>query len=362
MVKSCGIMAERNEMIMKKLLAMLLAVLLLPAFAMADETVTANAVAKSANVYQIIAPYSGVLKPFDWETGDVIGANEVLLEMETLKLYAPVDGTVRALFAQPGDQANDVLNQYGMLAAIEKDQPMIVNASTYGAYNKAENKLVHVGEYVYLEEESDRDNEGTGRIVSVRPDGYTVEVTGGDFDDNVSVDIYRSADCSSKSCIGSGRTDISVEMSVSGAGYVLSTEVQEGDIVQKGDVLYELASQDAENTLRSPELKAPAEGAVELAVISGMQVYKGQLLAKVHDLSAMNVVASVDEMDLDRAKIGDNVSIVFDRYSDIELHGTVTQISRIGVPKQNATYYDVTISIITNLEVLPGMNAVVTLK
>jgi P-type E1-E2 ATPase len=39
-----------------------------------------------------------------------------------------------------------------------------------------------------------------------------------------------------------------------------------------------------------------------------------------------------------------------------------TQISRIGTPKQNATYYDVTISIITNLEVLPGMNAVVTLK
>ena len=93
-----------------------------------------------------------------------------------------------------------------------------------------------------------------------------------------------------------------------------------------------------------------------------MQVYKGMLLARIHDLSAMNVVASVDEMDLDRARIGDNVSIVFDRYPDVELHGTVTEVSRIGMPRQNATYYDVTISIITNLEVLPGMNAVVTLK
>ncbi len=347
---------------MKKLLALLLVVLLLPASVLAEETVTANAVAESARVYQIIAPYSGVLKPFDWETGDVIGADEVLLEMDTLKLYAPADGTVRALFAQPGDQASDVLSQYGMLAAIEKDHPMIVNATSSGAYSKAENKLVHVGETVYLEEVNDRDNEGTGRIISVRPDGYTVEVTGGDFDDNDSVEIYRNADCSSKSCIGSGRTDITVEMAVSGNGYVLSAEVQEGDIVKKGDVLYQLASQDADNTLRSPELKAPAEGAVELAVISGMQVYKGQLLAKIHDLSAMNVVASVDEMDLDRAEIGDNVAVVFDRYPDIELHGTVTEISRIGTPKQNATYYDVTISIITNLEVLPGMNAVVTLK
>lgn len=347
---------------MKKLLAILLVVLMLPASVLAEETVTANAVAKSDTVYQIIAPYSGVLKPFDWETGDVIGAGELLMEMETIKLYAPADGTVRALFAQPGDQAADVLSQYGMLAAIEKAQPMIVNATSSGAYSKAENKLVHVGEYVYLEEVSDRDNEGTGRIISVRPDGYTVEVTGGDFDDNDSVEIYRNSDCSSKSCIGSGRTDITVEMPVSGAGYVLSAEVQEGDIVKKGDVLYELASQDAENTLRSAELKAPKAGAVELAVISGMQVYKGQMLAKVHDLSAMSVVASVDEMDLDRAEIGDTVAVVFDRYPEVELHGTVTQISRIGMPKQNATYYDVTISIITNLEVLPGMNAVVTLK
>ena len=349
-------------MMMKKLLAILLVVLMLPAAVLAEETVTANAVAQSAKAYQIIAPYSGVLKPFDWETGDVIGADEVLLEMETIKLVAPVDGTVRALFAEPGDQAADVMNQYGMLAAIEKDQPMIVNATSSGAYNKDENKLVHVGESIYLEQVNDRDNEGTGRIISVRPDGYTVEVTGGDFDDNVSVEIYRNADCSSKSCIGSGRTDISVETPVAGAGYVLKAAVQEGDVVRKGETLYELASQDAENTLRSAELKAPVAGAVELAVISGMQVYKGQLLAKVHDLSAMTVVASVDEMDLDRAEVGDSVTIVFDRYPDAELHGTVEQVSRIGVPKQNATYYDVTISVITNLEVLPGMNAVVHLK
>lgn len=355
-------MAERNETNMKKLLAVLLAVLLLPAAAMADETVTANAVAESASVYQIIAPYSGVLKPFDWETGDVVAQDEVLLEMETIKLCAPENGTVRALFAQPGDLADTVMAQYGMLAALEKEQPMIVNATSYGAYNKEENKLVHVGEAIYLEQANDRDNEGTGRIISVRPDGYTVEVTGGDFDDNVSVEVYRNSDCSSKSCIGSGRTDITAEMAVAGSGYVLSAAVQEGDSVRKGEVLYELAAQDAENTLRSPKLKAPAEGAVELAVVSGMQVYKGMLLARIHDLSAMNVVASVDEMDLDRARIGDNVSIVFDRYPDVELHGTVTEVSRIGMPRQNATYYDVTISIITNLEVLPGMNAVVTLK
>ena len=346
---------------MKKWIAILLA-MLLPAAAMADETVTANAVAKSAKVYQIVAPYSGVVKPFDWETGDVVKADDVLLEMDTLRVYAPVDGVVRALFAQPGDQAMDVLNQYGMLAAIEKEYPLIVNATSSGAYSKAENKLVHVGENVYLEQVSDRDNEGTGRIIAVHEAGYVVEVTGGDFDDNISVEIYRNADCSSKSCIGSGRTDVTVETPVSGAGYVLSAAVQEGDFVRKGDVLYEMAAQDAEITLRSAQLTAPAAGALELAVVSGMQVYKGQVLAKVHDLTAMNVVASVDEMDLERVRLGDHITIVFDRYPNAELHGTVSEISRIGTPKQNATYYDVTIAMISTLEVLPGMNAVAYFK
>ena len=347
---------------MKKLLALLLAVLMLPAAAMADETVTANAVAESDAVHQIVAPYSGVLKPFDWETGDVIEAGEVLLEMDTIKVYAPVDGTVRAMFAEQGDQAANVMNQYGMLAAIEKKRPMIINATTSGAYNKEENRLIHVGEHVYLKETSDQDNQGTGRVIAVDSAGYVVEVTGGVFEDDISVGVYRDSNCGSKSSIGSGRTDITFEVPVSGSGYVLSAAVLEGDIVQKGDLLYELAAQDAENTLQSAELTAPVQGAVELAVTSGMQVYKGQLLARVHDLSAINVVASVDEMDLDCIAVGESVTIVFDRYPQETVNGAVTAISRIGTPKQNATYYDVTISVTTNLEVLPGMNAVVYLK
>jgi len=341
---------------------MLLAVLLLPASVWAEETITANAVAQSRTVYQIVAPYSGVLKPFDWETGDAVSEGEALFALDTFKVYAPVDGTVRALFAEPGDQAASVMGQYGMLAAIEKNNPMIVNATSSGAYNKDENRIVHVGENVYLEEVNDRDNEGTGRIIAVDTKGYVVEVTGGIFDDNVSIEVYRDPSCGTKSCIGSGRTDVTVEVPVSGTGYVLSAAVQEGDSVKKGDLLYELASQDADNTLTSAVLSAPAQGAIELAVPSAMQVYKGQLLAKIHDLSAIDVVASVDEMDLDRVAVGESITIVFDRYPSSDVTGTVTSISRIGTPKQNATYYGVTIAVTTNLELLPGMNAVVYLK
>jgi len=344
---------------MKRLFAILLAALMLPAFASAE--VTANAVAQCCDVYQLTAPYSGVLKPFDWQSGEMVGEGETLFEMETLKVCAPVDGVVRALFAEPGDQAASVMGLYGMLAAIEKENPLVINASTDGAYNKAENKLVHVGETVYVEEVNDRDNEGEGRIIAVEGKNFVVEVLSGEFDDNVSMEVFRSEGHESKSRIGSGRSDVMAEIPVSGAGVVLRSSVKEGDFVRKGGLLYELAYQDADNTLRSPALTAPAQGAIELAVPSGMQVYKGQLLAKIHDLSAMEVVASVDEMDLDLAAVGNTVRVVFDRYPDAEMTGTVTSVSRIGMPKQNATYYSVTVSVETDLEILPGMNAVVYL-
>ena len=57
---------------MKKVLA-LLAVLTLcmPAAALgAENRVSANATVESVNVYQLTAPFSGVVKPFDWDNGD----------------------------------------------------------------------------------------------------------------------------------------------------------------------------------------------------------------------------------------------------------------------------------------------------
>jgi len=150
-------------------------------------------------------------------------------------------------------------------------------------------------------------------------------------------------------------------VAVSGNGYVLRCAVSEGDRVQKGDLLFELVSPDAESGVKEASVKAPVSGALEMAAGAGMQVYKGQLLAKVHDLSKLSVVASVDEMDLDSVHVGDSLTITFDRYPDELVVGAVTQISAIGLPRQNAAYYDVTVEFFTTLEVLPGMNATVYL-
>lgn len=113
---------------MKKFVALLLTVALLtPLCALAEDVetaavsnVTANAVAESENVYKITAPYSGVLLPFDLESGDPVSKGDTLFALDTVKVYAPVDGTVQAVFAEPGDLCEDVTALYGMIACIER--------------------------------------------------------------------------------------------------------------------------------------------------------------------------------------------------------------------------------------------------
>lgn len=356
---------------MKKFVALLLTVALLtPLCALAEDVetaavsnVTANAVAESENVYKITAPYSGVLLPFDLESGDPVSKGDTLFALDTVKVYAPVDGTVQAVFAETGDLCEDVTALYGMIACIERTLPQVAQASTSAAYNDEENRLIHVGETVYFYQTSDKDNEGEGRVTAVNGSDYTVELTAGDFENGDSIKIYRDEKMGTKSCIGSGTIERAADVAVNGTGRVLSCAVQPGQTVRKGQLLFELSGQDAEADVTGAAITADHDGTVELAAgaASGQQVYKGQLLASIHDLSAMNVVAEVDEIDLERVHVGDTLTVVFDCYPQEEVSGTVQSISLIGNAKQNATYYDVTLSISASWQVLPGMNATVWL-
>lgn len=348
---------------MKKVLALLVTLmLLLPAMAMGDENrISANGTVESVYVYQLTAPYSGVIKPFDWESGDRVSKGENLFEMDTIKVYAPADGTVEGLFAQKGDLAENVLAQYGSLAVLERTLPQIINASTNGAYNDPENRLIHVGEKVYFEQANDKDNQGEGRVISVTGDNYVVEITEGDFELKDQVKLFRDEKHGTKSAIGRGDVARAADMVVSGSGRVLNVAVHQGEKVRKGQLLFELAAQDALTEADSC-LASPADGAIEVCVASGQQVYMGQVIGKVHGLSAFQVTAQVDEVDLGMVQVGDTLSVTLDRYPDMELTGVVTQIAALGQTRQNAAYFDVTLSLSTTMELLPGMSATVWLN
>lgn len=349
----------------KKLISLVLCLLMLAPLcaAGAEEAAvsTANATVDAANTVQLTAPFAGVLLPYDWNGGERVSSGDVVLEMDTNKLYAPADGALQGVFAEEGDLCEDVIAQYGKIANIEKPETLVISATTSGRYNSDENKELHVGSTIYVEQTDDTDNTGEGRITALNGNAYSVELTAGEFVEGDQVKLYRDEKMGSKTCIGSGTLVRGGDVAVQGSGRILKSYCRQGQQVKKGQLLFELAPADCAPTVTDGQLKADCDGILELKAASGQQVYKGQVLALLHDLTAMEVTAQVDEVDLDRVHVGDSLKVICDRYPDTELSGTVVSIAGMGVQKQNATYYDVKLSISTSLELLPGMNATVYL-
>jgi len=106
---------------------------------------------------------------------------------------------------------------------------------------------------------------------------------------------------------------------------------------------------------RCGDANAPAD-------TSGAQVYRGQLLCEVADLGTLELSVELDELDLNSVRVGDTLTYTLDAYGDEIFSGTVTKIYSIGTAKQNATYFDVRVTLPTGKTLLPGMNGTVILS
>ena len=319
---------------------------------------TANATIVAPHTAKVTAPFSGMLKPFDLVMGDTVTAGDPLFAFDTVPVYATSDGTVAALFAKVGDDASGVMARYGTLAVMEPENPLYVAASTAQAYDDEENRYIHAGETLYLKCGSEK---GRGRVTSVNGSDYVVEILDGDYDLGDTIRCYRESGFDTDSETGRGRAMRYADSTVSAMGRIVAVHIAEGDEVKTGDLLFEVVDAQAPVGV-SLDLTASVSGAVSmLSTLSGAQVYRGQLLCEIADLTTLELSAQVDELDLDDVRVGDVLAYTLDAYAGETFTGTVTQIRPIGSARQNATYFDVRITLPTGKTLLPGMNATVTI-
>lgn len=338
------------------LVALLLALTLTASCALAA---TANATIVLPETQKITAPFAGVLLPFDLLSGDRVQAGDTLFTVDTTPVYAAQDGTVAAVFAAEGDDAAGTIAHYGALAAIEPDHPLYVAATTAQAYDNAENRYLHAGEMLYLKCGNEK---GTGMVTRVTGNEYGVEILTGNFDVNDTVRCFRESSTQSDSETGRGKVARYADTAVAvPAGRVAKVHVKAGDRVRVGDVLFEVVDAAAAKDA-SPLVTAPQDGVITaMHTLSGAQVYRGQLLCEVGDLARPELRAEVDEIDLSRVHVGDSLTYTLDAYADETFTGTVTAIRPMGQARQNATYFDVRITLPQGKQLLPGMNATVVI-
>ncbi|MDD3212321.1 MAG: HlyD family efflux transporter periplasmic adaptor subunit [Eubacteriales bacterium] len=336
---------------MKKWFILLMVLCLLavtPALASTDLTgrPIADGVVAATAFTDITAPYSGTLQSFDLESGDAVGEGDVLFTYVTGDVYAPEDGVVKAVFIAAGDDAASAMGRYGAVFGIEPTVEYRVEASTAGAANDNDNKLLHLGETLYFKTSGTNGDEGEGRVVAVNGKDYTVDVLDGDFDLNASVTLYREDSYATKTCVGKGTVTRRDPVLVSASGRAAKVYVQEGDAVKSGDLLASFVSADASPLAYGDTVVSGCEGAVKTVAVSpGQQVWKGELLCRVDLTDEIEVVADVDEVDMGTLKVGDMLPVTLDVNEGSVITGTVTQISQLGVTRQNAAYFTVHVSI-----------------
>jgi len=334
---------------------LLLALCLLTCSALAA---TANATIAAPVTHKLTAPFAGTLLPFDLTQGDAVEEGELLFALDTTPVYATQNGTVAAVFVSEGDDGAGAESHYGAMAYIEPEYPLYLDADNDDAYDKDENRYQHAGETLYLKWGN---TTGTGMITSVSGDDYIVEIHSGDFDIDDTVRCFRESHHPQSSEIGRGKVKRFDDIAVNAGGRVARVYIQPSDTVKTGDLLFEMI--DAQS-LRgaSPEIVSPVSGAVTaLSAVSGAQVYRGQLLCEIADLSALELSVELDELDLTAVTVGDALSYTLDAYGDKVFTGTVTNVRPIGTKRQNATYFDVRVTLPQGVTLLPGMNGTVLL-
>lgn len=115
-------------------------------------------------------------------------------------------------------------------------------------------------------------------------------------------------------------------------------------------------------------IKTPIDGMViGKPTPAGQTVAQGistpQVIMTIADMSKMQIKVLVDETDIGRVKMGQDVSFTVDAYTDKTFSGKVTSISRSATTSSNVIYYPVYVDVAASEGLLyPTMTARVTIN
>lgn len=379
--------------------------------------ITGSSSLEAANSYSVTSLVEGNILTADFEEGDQVEEGMVLYTLDTsdlsntleqaqisldqaqrnynnrikdlekLSVTAPKAGRILSLEVETGDDITA-----GQLVAVLRDADTMtlkvpfLSIEAAGFYTGQSASVTLESTFETLEgtvskiDQVDTVLEGNMivRYVTVavtNPGALSIDQTG-----SVIID-----DCTST---GSAVFEYATEQNiiVEVAGEVAVIHAQEGDWVNKGDVILTVTSdsldetvQSAADALRNAELSlenrydqmdnytitSPIRGTIiDKNYKAGETSEAGQVLCSIYDLSYLTMTLNVDELDISDISVGQAVEITADAVAGKTYAGVVTKVSVAGNSLGGTATYPVTVRIDETEGLLPGMNvdATITLQ
>ncbi len=304
----------------------------------------------------------------DLETAESSLAQLVRSHADDKTLTISAAGRVKAIYGSVGDLAQDVMDKSGALMLLSMDEKMKV---TIDAGELAVGKTVTV---------MDGLAKYTGTVESVA-DGKAV-IT---FSDVKTLEGANVQVVSSSVILGSGTARISMPYLYTTTAQGRISKVHQGinakigrgaslfyltqmpvsadydmAVRQRDDILQKL--KEAKAVLQTGTIVSPIDGIVSSTVSASVsETAANTALATLYAGDAMQMVVSVDELDITGVKVGQAVTVSMDAITGKTYDATVAYISQIGSSSNGVTTYSVTLDVQGDDQLKIGMNGTATI-
>ena len=371
-------------------------------------SVTGTATLKPADSYNVTTLISGEIENAPFELGDLVDKGDLLFALnssdaqnnvdraeisvaqakmayqqakEALNPVASISGTIQELYVHNGDSVNAGAQIAKITSSMDLSIDFLFPFASPSDFYVGQAATVFVDGYAGSQMGTVTYVSNSTTITSNGKEAVSVRVRLNN-PGTVSDAVTASAIIGSYSSYGQAPVSMPASSVVyaSGSGTVNDFSKLAGSTVTKGEVLCTVESEtirdqieSARLNLQSAQLSAStASGAVDdyniKSPIAGTVIEKNfkagdkvdgassGTLAVIYDLSYLELEMAVDELDIGKVEVGQEVRITADALEGQTFSGVVDKVSINGTTANGATSYPVTIIIEDYGDLRPGMN------
>lgn len=354
-------------------------------------------VAESVNAQNLMIDYTCDLVNLYKQNGEVVEAGDVIAafapvitdtdiegleqQMETIDtqlsymnrkgsstITAPASGRVKVIYGEAGQDTAQVMEAHGALMLLSGDDKLQVSVELEG-----NNTEISVGDVASV---SFQDTTVEGRVESRQGNAIVVV-----FLDEEDYEIGLEAEVSVNGVkIGAGSTACHLPITIVGTiGTIDSISVDRNRKVSSGtaliklknveysDAYMSLVNQREELVARLTEARQYKNGYTliadqtgilsELTAVEGDTIPAGTKLCNILGNDEYQVKVEIDELDIQRIKVGQDAVVTFDAIENKEFSGQVTKVSLVGENQSGVAAYTITVGLNEIEGILPGLSA-----